>query len=107
MKIYSIADYKGWGLKLAKDNFNNFKPEEDNMEYQEKFFINKAKQIFGSKFKKINKMETCYYTVTPTHNFILDFIDEKEKIFVCSSCSGHGFKFSPIIGDIIAQVITF
>lgn len=65
-----------------------------------------AKEIFGDEFIKIKKIETCYYTYTPTEDFILDYVDPvSEKILVCSCCSGHGFKFAPVIGDIAAQIV--
>jgi sarcosine oxidase len=45
--------------------------------------------------------ETCLYTTTPDEGFILE---ERGPIVVVSTCSGHGFKFAPIIGEIIAAV---
>jgi sarcosine oxidase len=45
---------------------------------------------------------TCFYTRTPDDFFILDRIDP--HIVVGSPCSGHGFKFSPVIGEILAEL---
>ena len=42
---------------------------------------------------------TCLYTTTPTEDFILD---RTGPIVVCSPCSGHGFKFAPLIGELVA-----
>jgi len=44
---------------------------------------------------------TCLFTETPDAHFILDRVG---PIIVCSPCSGHGFKFVPIIGEITAQL---
>ena len=55
---------------------------------------------------KVGKLAVCYYTVTPDENFIFDFIDKDEKIFVISACSGHGFKFAPILGKICSEIMT-
>lgn len=77
------------------------------MEYQTRWIEEKARQFFGDDFIKINKIENCYYTITPTHDFILDYLNpENQKMLVVSCCSGHGFKFAPIIGDIAAQIVT-
>jgi sarcosine oxidase len=39
--------------------------------------------------------ETCLYTNTEDEGFIFD---PRERVLVCSACSGHGFKFAPAIG---------
>lgn len=66
-----------------------------------------AKQLFGDKFKKVNKVDSCYYTVSKSEQFIIDWIDpQDEKILIVSCCSGHGFKFSPVLGKIVSDVIT-
>lgn len=44
---------------------------------------------------------TCLFTETADGHFILDRVG---PIVVCSPCSGHGFKFVPIIGEIAAQL---
>jgi len=46
----------------------------------------------------------CMYTNTPDLHFILDFHPDDDRIVVASPCSGHGFKFSNIIGSIAADL---
>ncbi|TDD33905.1 FAD-dependent oxidoreductase [Actinomadura sp. KC06] len=43
---------------------------------------------------------TCLFTNTPTEDFVVDGVD---GITVASACSGHGAKFAPLIGRIIAD----
>ena len=45
---------------------------------------------------------TCLYTSTATEDFVVDRIG---PIVVASPCSGHGFKFAPTIGKIVAGVV--
>jgi sarcosine oxidase len=47
--------------------------------------------------------ETCLYTMTPDEGFVLDV---RGPVVVASACSGHGFKFAPIVGEIIAALAT-
>jgi sarcosine oxidase len=49
---------------------------------------------------------TCIYTMTPDGDFILDRLPGCPRIIVASPCSGHGFKFAPVIGDILADLAT-
>jgi sarcosine oxidase len=44
----------------------------------------------------------CMYTNTPDEHFVLDHYPGYPQVFIASPCSGHGFKFSPVIGEIAA-----
>lgn len=43
--------------------------------------------------------ETCLYTIAPDDEFILE---RRGAVVVGSPCSGHGFKFAPLIGQRLA-----
>ena len=42
--------------------------------------------------------------MTPDHDFIIDRLPGAPNIIVASPCSGHGFKFAPVIGEILADL---
>ena len=44
---------------------------------------------------------TCVYTTTPTEDFV---IDRTGPLVIGSPCSGHGFKFVPVIGRMLADL---
>lgn len=45
---------------------------------------------------------TCLYTETPSEDFLLDRVG---PLVVCSPCSGHGAKFAPLIGEMVADLV--
>jgi sarcosine oxidase len=47
--------------------------------------------------------ETCLYSMTPDEDFILDRVG---SVVVGAGFSGHGFKFAPLIGEILADLAT-
>ena len=47
----------------------------------------------------------CMYTNTPDENFVLGPDPRDDRIVIASPCSGHGFKFSNIIGQICADLL--
>jgi sarcosine oxidase len=49
---------------------------------------------------------TCVYTNTPDHDFLLDRHPAHPNVLIASPCSGHGFKFSSAIGEILADLVT-
>jgi sarcosine oxidase len=53
---------------------------------------------------KLLSATTCLYTMTPDHDFIIDRLAGDNRIIVASPCSGHGFKFAPVLGEILADL---
>lgn len=58
------------------------------------------------------KTRVCWYTDTPTGNFLVDYpplsssSEEKNtSLFLATGGSGHGYKFFPILGDYIVDAI--
>jgi sarcosine oxidase len=45
----------------------------------------------------------CLYTNTPDGDFVLGPHAESPAVYVCSACSGHGFKFAPAIGEVVVS----
>jgi sarcosine oxidase len=48
--------------------------------------------------------QTCLYTMAPDSDFIIDRVPGCPAIIVAAPCSGHGFKFAPVIGEILADL---
>lgn len=48
---------------------------------------------------------TCMYTNTRDQHFLLDRHPQHPQVLICSPCSGHGFKFVPVIGEIVADLV--
>jgi len=46
----------------------------------------------------------CLYTNTRDQNFVIDRHPEHPGAVVLSACSGHGFKFSSVIGEVAADL---
>src|SRR5262249_52941318 len=50
--------------------------------------------------------KVCLYSNTPDEDFILDWIPGLPNALVISACSGHGFKFTPLLGQIAADLLS-
>jgi sarcosine oxidase len=46
----------------------------------------------------------CLYTLTADHHFIVDRHPEFSRVMVGAGFSGHGFKFTPVIGQALADL---
>jgi glycine/D-amino acid oxidase-like deaminating enzyme len=47
----------------------------------------------------------CMYTNTPDCHFIIDRHPDHPQVLLASPCSGHGFKFSSAIGEVLADLL--
>jgi sarcosine oxidase len=52
---------------------------------------------------RLLRTETCLYTTTPDEDFVIDRVG---PLVVASPCTGHGYKFAPLIGDVLADLTT-
>jgi sarcosine oxidase len=46
----------------------------------------------------------CLYSNTPDGDFIIDRSPREPRVILASPCSGHGFKFSPAIAEVLADL---
>jgi sarcosine oxidase len=50
------------------------------------------------------KAATCMYTNTPDEHFVITRHPAHEQVTVACGFSGHGFKFVPVVGEILADL---
>jgi glycine/D-amino acid oxidase-like deaminating enzyme len=49
--------------------------------------------------------KVCLYTNTPDEHFIIDRHPRFPNVLIAGGFSGHGFKFAPVVGEILADLI--
>jgi sarcosine oxidase len=49
-------------------------------------------------------LKTCMFTNAPDGHFIVDLHPEFPQVSFASACSGHGYKFASVIGEILADL---
>ena len=52
----------------------------------------------------LRAMNTCFYTKTRDEDFVIDLHPGDNRIVVASPCSGHGYKFASVIGEVLADL---
>ncbi|MCC6490124.1 MAG: N-methyl-L-tryptophan oxidase [Candidatus Hydrogenedentes bacterium] len=68
----------------------------------------KVLQFLGEVFPALEPRRThfsvCMYSMTPDHHFLLGKHPRHENTIIAGGFSGHGFKFAPVIGEVLADL---
>jgi sarcosine oxidase len=54
----------------------------------------------------VRSTATCLFTNAPDSRFVIGAHPAHPRVVLCSACSGHGFKFAPAVGEVIADLVT-
>lgn len=108
---FPAVDGPHGGIKIAREQYEtittadtvnrNVSDEEIHAMYETCV----APRLQGIDSKCI-KSATCLYTVTPDSGFIIDRHPEYPAVIIASPCSGHGFKHSAAIGEVLVELAT-
>ncbi len=91
----------GVGVTLHPEHDERIVHEEDHAELR--IFL---KDTFPALLDaEITYTRRCLYNDTLDEHFWIDHHPEKEGLSVATGGSGHGFKFGPVLGDLIADVV--
>jgi sarcosine oxidase len=108
--FYGMPEFLGLGVKVARHGGPEFDPDEHDRSITADYialvrrFLDQHLPALAQ--APIDYLETCLYTVAPDEQFQLDFLPGRPDVIVASPCSGHGFKFSCLIGRILADLAT-
>lgn len=78
--------------------------DRETHDYDEEVLRNFAERYFPEGAGPTMSLASCMFTNTPDHHFILDTHPEHEQVSFASPCSGHGFKFASVVGEILADL---
>jgi sarcosine oxidase len=71
----------------------------------EKELVDALNTLIPDGYAETHVMKICMYTNSPDQNFIIDYLPGFEKdVAVAAGFSGHGFKFSSVVGEIMADL---
>jgi monomeric sarcosine oxidase len=67
--------------------------------------IKRAQTFLPNIVGELVHFEMCLYTKTPDEHFILDHHPEHKHVVIAGGFSGHGFKFGPVLGEIMSDLV--
>jgi len=108
--FYGFPAIDGFGVKVGEHSGRQVASDPDRLDREihpederpVRRFLRQYLPMLGS---DVQKTSVCMYTMTPDEHFIIDrHADYPHVVYACGF-SGHGFKFAPVVGSVLADLI--
>lgn len=121
-----FSDVPVWALDLARSGFYGFPASADGIvkvghhgpgitrrlgaASVPESVIGRFREFFGESVPalaraRIERTRLCFYCDAPEGRFIVDAVPGRKRVVVAAGGSGHGFKFAPVLGELISAVV--
>jgi glycine/D-amino acid oxidase-like deaminating enzyme len=104
--FYLVPPVAGTGLKVGDHRFtlagDPDDPREASMEEAQAVFATCRGRLAHFDRYRLASARVCYYAVEPHERFVLEPLG---RAWVMAACSGHAFKFAPVLGQRLAGAI--
>ena len=109
-KFYGMPPYGIPGFKFGKYNHLHEAVNPDEMDREchpkdEEVLRRGIRKFFPDADGPTIAMKTCLFENTSDEHFILDHHPEFPQVSIAAGFSGHGFKFCPAVGEIMADLV--
>ncbi|MBB4039459.1 sarcosine oxidase [Microvirga flocculans] len=106
---YGFPDFAGTGVKTASHREGATLPTADDLAQDgnaaDEAQIRRTLALaMPDANGPLRQMRTCMYTRTPDEDFVVDLSPADPRIVLASPCSGHGFKFASVLGEVLADL---
>ncbi|MCU6793583.1 N-methyl-L-tryptophan oxidase [Paenibacillus sp. WQ 127069] len=107
---YGFPNIDGSGLKVGRhDGGETINPDEAILGFGElekdATDLRQFLHHYMPSTQQLKYGKTCMYTLTPDEDFIIDLHPTYSNVAIASGFSGHGFKFSSVVGQILSELI--
>ena len=108
--FYGFPEHGVAGFKIGKYHHRSEPVDPDSMrrssdEIDEAVLRDCVSSCFPGANGPLLRASTCIFTNTPDEHFIIDRLPGTPQALVVSACSGHGFKFCSVVGEIVADLV--
>lgn len=108
-KFYGLPIYGIPGFKFGKYNHLQEQVDPNTMDREchlkdERVLRTAIRKYFPDADGPTIAMKTCLFSNTPDENFILDLHPDHPEVSIAAGFSGHGYKFCPVVGEIMADL---
>lgn len=108
--FYGLPSFGRPGAKVARHRTGqeNDSPDREIVTTMPAQALTQLEEFSREQFTRPGELvgyEACLYTNTVNEDFLLDHYPDDTRIVVGSACSGHGFKFGPLTGRLLSELL--
>ncbi len=108
-RFYGFPVFGVPGFKFGKYHHLEEKTDPETMdrevhERDEELLRGFAERYFPHGSGPTMNLQTCMFTNTRDNHFVMDLHPDYPQVSFASPCSGHGFKFASVVGEIMADL---
>jgi glycine/D-amino acid oxidase-like deaminating enzyme len=108
--FYGFPDTHGRGFKIADDTRGDAFDPTSGERVATAEGIARARRLLAERFPELANApllasEVCQYENSPDGHLIIDQHPRAKNVWLVGGGSGHGFKLSPVVGEMVANAI--
>lgn len=108
-RFYGFPVYGVPGFKFGKYHHLEEKSRADEVDWNvhqrdEELLRSFAARYFPDGYGPTMDLQACMFTNTPDKHFVVDLHPDYPQVSLASPCSGHGFKFASVVGEVMADL---
>jgi sarcosine oxidase len=108
-RYYGFPVYEVPGFKFGRYHHQNETGTADTLLREPDVADEELLRQFGERYFPDGSgatmaLRACMFTNTPDEHFIIDRDPDHPQVVLASPCSGHGYKFCSVIGEILADL---
>ncbi len=110
-RYYGFPVYEVPGFKFGRYHHRNETMPADAMRREVDATDERLLRSFGERYFPDGTgatlaLRACMFTNTPDEHFVLDHHPQHRQVVLASPCSGHGYKFCSVVGEVLADLAT-
>ena len=108
--IYGFPKLGNEGVKVANYQPTSIvtDPAHESMDYEPAELTSVANVVRNNLVglsPRPHEHRRCLYTMSSDENFVLDRLPGHENVVLATAGSGHAFKFTPVLGELVADLV--
>ena len=102
--VFGVPGFKFGKYHHLEESVDPESLDREAHDYDEQLLRDFAERYFPDGCGPTMDLQTCMFTNTPDNHFVIDLHPDYPQVSFASPCSGHGYKFASVIGEIMADL---
>jgi sarcosine oxidase len=102
--VFGVPGFKFGKYHHLEESVDPDSVDRDVHERDERLLRSFAERYLPDGCGPTMNLQTCMFTNTSDNHFVIDLHPDYPQVSLASPCSGHGFKFASVVGEIMADL---